>query len=246
MAALAGIGSMPDTIEDRAVVVRMRRRAPGESVAPSRNRRDRPALAALGDRLTEWLRTHLRALQAAEPTMPVEDRAADTWEPLIAVADMAGAEWPARARHAAVVLTAQADDAAGAPDRIRLLADCQTAFADLDAIPTALLLERLKADPEAPWCDYGPNGLTAMRLGVLLREYDIRSATIRFPTIGQAKGYYRTDFADAWQRYLPTHETTPDEGKPYQPYQDQKPSSERYGSPSWYGLSRTTESSRTC
>ena len=30
MAALAGIGAMPDTIEDRAVVIRMRRRAPGE------------------------------------------------------------------------------------------------------------------------------------------------------------------------------------------------------------------------
>ena len=41
MAALAGIGAMPDTIEDRAVVIRMRRRAPGESVAPFRHRRDR-------------------------------------------------------------------------------------------------------------------------------------------------------------------------------------------------------------
>src|SRR5260370_29254641 len=44
MAALAGIGAMPDTIEDRAVVIRIRRRAPGESVAPFRHRRDRPAL----------------------------------------------------------------------------------------------------------------------------------------------------------------------------------------------------------
>jgi len=33
MAALAGIGSMPDTIEDRAVIVKMRRRAPAEAVA---------------------------------------------------------------------------------------------------------------------------------------------------------------------------------------------------------------------
>lgn len=36
MAALAGIGAMPDTIEDRAVVIRMRRRAPNETVAPYR------------------------------------------------------------------------------------------------------------------------------------------------------------------------------------------------------------------
>ena len=47
MAALAGIGAMPDTIEDRAVVIQMRRRAPGETVAPFRHRRDRPALTAM-------------------------------------------------------------------------------------------------------------------------------------------------------------------------------------------------------
>jgi hypothetical protein len=35
MAALAGIGAMPDTIEDRAVVIRMRRRADGETVSRS-------------------------------------------------------------------------------------------------------------------------------------------------------------------------------------------------------------------
>src|SRR4029453_9879782 len=45
MAALAGIGQMPDTIEDRAVVIRMRRRAPGETVAPYRHRRAPPPRA---------------------------------------------------------------------------------------------------------------------------------------------------------------------------------------------------------
>ena len=34
MAALAGIGAMPGTVEDRAVVVRMRRREPGETASP--------------------------------------------------------------------------------------------------------------------------------------------------------------------------------------------------------------------
>ena len=46
MAALAGIGAMPDTIEDRAVVIKMRRRGPSEQVAPFRHRRDRPVPAA--------------------------------------------------------------------------------------------------------------------------------------------------------------------------------------------------------
>src|SRR5690349_4832419 len=79
MAALAGIGQMPDTIEDRAVVVRMRRRAAGEKVSPYRVRRDGPALRELADQLSVWLGANLATLEKAEPAMPVDDRAADTW-----------------------------------------------------------------------------------------------------------------------------------------------------------------------
>src|SRR3954470_14485400 len=71
MAALAGIGAMPDTIEDRAVVIHMRRRKPGETVDPFRHKRDRPALRQLATDLNRWLRTDLAALEAAEPPMPV-------------------------------------------------------------------------------------------------------------------------------------------------------------------------------
>jgi Protein of unknown function (DUF3631) len=226
MAALAGIGQMPDTIEDRAVVIRMRRRAPGETVAPYRHRRDGPALRQLANDLNQWLRGNLTKLERAEPDMPLEDRAADTWEPLIAVADLAAGDWPDRGRHAAEMLTAEHDSNTIASDRIRLLTDCRTAFGPHDAIPTAVLLDRLKADPEAPWAEYGGTGLTGMRLGALLREYEIRPETIRFgQPIGQAKGYRRTAFLDAWQRYTP-EANTDDAGKPYQPYQPYQPSLE--------------------
>ncbi|MGH3511181.1 MAG: DUF3631 domain-containing protein [Acidimicrobiales bacterium] len=251
MAALAGIGAMPDTIEDRAVVIRMRRRAPNETVAPYRHRRDRPPLRQLAEQLTAWLRADLGALERAEPDMPVEDRAADTWEPLIAIADRAGSHWPDRGRAAVLVLTAETSDNGEVSTRIRLLVDCRTAFGDHDAIPTTVLLDRLKSDPEAPWADYGPAGLSAMKLGVLLREYGIRSGTIRFPGLGQAKGYQRVDFTDAWTRYCPSPDPADvtvghsHEGKPYQPYQPHLPRSERYGSTERYGSRRTTEPSRT-
>ncbi|GAA2870487.1 DUF3631 domain-containing protein [Streptosporangium fragile] len=215
MAALAGIGAMPDTIEDRAVVVRMRRRGPGETVAPYRHRRDRPPLRQLAADLSAWLRADLATLEAAEPAMPVEDRAADTWEPLVAVADHAGGHWPDRARAAILALTAEADESGQPSPRVRLLADCRPAFGTDAALPTATLLDRLKADPEAPWADYGPAGLTAMKLGALLREYDIRSTTIRFPPpIGQAKGYLRADFADAWARYCPAPDRAGNDAPP--------------------------------
>src|SRR5579863_2312204 len=136
MAALAGIGSMPDTIEDRAVVIRMRRRAPGEHVASYRDRRDRPALSAIASDLAAWLTPCLGELEAAEPAMPLEDRAADTWEPLVAIADLAAGEWPDLARAAAVALTAAWQATASQSDRIRLLADCRVAFGDADALPS--------------------------------------------------------------------------------------------------------------
>ncbi|WP_226353043.1 DUF3631 domain-containing protein [Pseudonocardia sp. ICBG601] len=90
-------------------------------------------------------------------------------------------------------------------ERIRLLADCHAAFGDEQALPTMRLLQQLRADPEAPWADYGPRGegLTAMRLGKLLGEYDIRSVQARFPGLGQVKVFRRESFADAWRRYTP-------------------------------------------
>ena len=66
MAMLASIGDLPDTIMDRAVVVRMRRRAPGEHVDPYRTRRDAPPLNELRDQLADWAR-HSSANSSTPP-----------------------------------------------------------------------------------------------------------------------------------------------------------------------------------
>ncbi|GAB3814504.1 DUF3631 domain-containing protein [Kribbella italica] len=216
MAALAGIGAMPDTIEDRAAVIRMRRRARGETVAPYRIRRDGPDLDLLRQRLNQWITPHIDTLTDATPDMPLEDRAADTWEPLIALADLAGGQWPRAARKAALSLTSDHDASDEGSIPTRLLADCRTAFQDADALQTAVLLERLCADPEAPWATLGANGLTAMKMGNLLRDFEIRSDTIRFTT-GQAKGYVRSDFTDAWNRYCPDPKPASGEAVPAVP-----------------------------
>jgi hypothetical protein len=215
MAALAGIGAMPDTIEDRAVVIRMRRRAPGEEVAAYRHRRDAPPLRALRDRLHAWVRAHGKTLEAAAPDMPLEDRAADTWEPLVAIADLAGGDWPARARTAALALTQAKEATTDQPLSVRLLVDCRTAFADAVALQTEDLLHRLKDDPEAPWATWAgrTDGLTAMKLGALLTDFDIRSTrwTVEGKTV---RGYARADFLDAWQRYCPPPDTTDSDHDP--------------------------------
>lgn len=208
MAALAGIGDLPDTIMDRSIVIRMRRRRPGEKVQEFRTFRDTPSLHALRDRLIAWLvPLHTQAMDLTPP-MPVQDRAADTWEPLIAVADLAGGPWPGLARTACLAMTQHEaeQDQDNSSLSIRLLADIRRAFAaegDPSAIRTGRLLDILNQDDESPWPGYTDQGFTARGLQILLKDYTISAANRRFPGNIQARGYTRLQFADAWARYCP-------------------------------------------
>jgi Protein of unknown function (DUF3631)/Domain of unknown function (DUF3854) len=200
LAALAGIGALPDTITDRAIVVKMRRRAPGEVVDRYRDRRDGAPLKELGKRLGRWIRAHIAELREAEPEMPVEDRAADTWEPLIAVADLAGGDWPIRARKAATALTDEdgTDTTLGA----RLLADLRDVFGDADAMHGESILTALHKISEAPWGDYFGRPLAARDMAKLLKPYEVASVDVKIDGVNR-KGYRREHLHDPWTRYLP-------------------------------------------
>ncbi|WP_371791847.1 DUF3631 domain-containing protein [Streptomyces sp. NBC_01471] len=208
MAALAGIGDLPDTIMDRSIVIRMRRRRTGEEVQEFRTYRDTPPLHALRDRLVAWLAPlHADAMELT-PAMPVHDRAADTWQPLVSVADLAGGPWPELARTACRVMAKhEADhDQDRSSLSIRLLADIRRAFAtegNPPALRTSRLLDILNEDVETPWPEYTKKGLTPRGLQILLKEYDISSAPRRFHGNVQARGYARLHFADSWARYCP-------------------------------------------
>ncbi|WP_420711707.1 DUF3631 domain-containing protein [Streptomyces sp. NRRL F-5123] len=208
MAALAGIGDLPDTIMDRSVVVRMRRRADGERVHPFRSKRDTPALHALRQRIIAWAGPLVDAAADLEPELPVEDRAADTWEPLVIVADLAGGPWPDLAREAcARMVAAEAQAEEDNPGGARVLADIRRIFfarREPDSLTTTDLLAELRADPEAPWGEWGRAGLSARDLGALLREFGIVSGNVRVADGTQRKGYTRSKFLDPWRRYCPT------------------------------------------
>lgn len=138
----------------------------------------------------------------------MEDRAADTWEPLVAIADLAGGPWPEATRAACLAMTnheAEQDQDHSALS-IRLLADIHRAFASEGnpvVIRTGRLLGILNEDAESPWPEYSDKGLTPRGLQILLNDYGIRSANRRFPDGFQAKGFTRLQFTDAWARYCP-------------------------------------------
>lgn len=198
MAALAGIGVMPDTITDRAVNITMRRRMAGEEVAQYRIRRDEPILHGLRDRLAVWARANADQLTNTVPEMPVEDRAADTWEPLIAVADIAGGRWPQMAREACVAMVAGADDTQEERSiQVRLLTDIRRIFAEQDTVflSSLELVSHLKAVTESPWGDWG---LTTSRLARDLAPFGIRPGHNVEKTM---RGYRLEYFHDAFTRY---------------------------------------------
>jgi hypothetical protein len=207
-AALAGIGSMPDTITDRAVNITMRRRTRTEQVSQFRGRRDGPILKAMSQALADWAATQLEALAKAEPEMPVEDRAADTWEPLVAVADVAGGHWPTTARAACVALVNQAGEADEDQSLgIKLLADIRTVFDERGAafLPSGDLVGELRRIEESPWNDFD---LSSRKLAYRLKDFGIKPQR---NTVGSVRGYALEALWDAFSRYLRHDPSDPSE-----------------------------------
>lgn len=104
--AIAAIGRLPDTLMDRSIVIEMRRKTGAESVERLR-RAEREALMDIPRRCTRWVADNLEELRRARPSIPadLDDRAADNWEALLAIADAAGGPWPERARATALRLS---------------------------------------------------------------------------------------------------------------------------------------------
>jgi hypothetical protein len=203
--AVALIGRLPETLGDRSIIVPMRRRGPGKSV--ERLRLDRPAACmGLHRRAARWAADHLDELTDRDPEVPRElnDRAADNWRPLLAIADAAGGEWSEQARSAALALSGEAADS---EDSIRelLLADIRTVFRERKEtrIFSDDLVVALCHREERPWSDWKHgNPLSPVQLARLLKPFGVGPGQMRSGT-RTGKGYELKEFADAFARYLP-------------------------------------------
>jgi hypothetical protein len=213
--AFAGIGSLPDTIRDRCISIRLVRKSRDESVERFRKREAEAIAAPISAALEAWAKQkeNIAALRAARPTIPDElsDRQADICEPLLAIADLAGGDWPERARRALLDLCvgeSDEDESTG----VKLLSATREVFGATieDRIATRELLEQLVSqDTDAPWASWWEHDLNignvkgpGARLAKLLKPYRIKSRPFRSGD-GTTRGYMRDDFLEAWQRYCP-------------------------------------------
>lgn len=204
--AIAMIQDPPDTIRDRSIHIRMRRRLPGETAS----RLPPDPIAAWVDtrrRCHAWAAEHLEALREADPSLPDGgDRARDNWRPLAAIADRLGGDWPRLARAAFRGLTPEDDGDAIGP---QILADLRDLYRDrgTDRMHTADIVAALVALEDRPWATWRRGqAMTAHSLARLLAPYGARPHQI---LIGAANrnGYLRDDLADAIRRYLPPPRT---------------------------------------
>ena len=197
--------------------IHLKRKTPSEKVERFRERKANLDAAPLREQLTAWVGENIDALAEARPELPEEldDRAQDVVEPLLAIADAAGGEWPERARKALVELRGQGD-VGDEPDAIRLLTDIRTVFTDQEEMHTTYLLYALFDIDTSPWAhwwgetrrgEFGetsiePNRAAAMKLARTLRPFGIRPVSLG----GRVRGYRHVDLEEPFERYLPSPE----------------------------------------
>jgi len=208
---IAAIGTLPDTIEDRSIVVSMRRKQPGEVVQGIRwNSRHgetvKAHLQTVARALARWSFDHTRKLKDIDPAIPhgLHDRAADNWSPLLTIASAIGGLWIEQANAAAVALST--GETKTEPRGVELLRDLAELFkADArERFPSQGLCDALALLEERPWGDYrGGKPISSAQLAKILREFGIQSQSMRMDTAVH-RGYYREAFDDAFARYLAT------------------------------------------
>ena len=145
-------------------------------------------------------------LRQARPEIPAQlsDRQADTSEPLLAIADLAVADWPKGARAALVELCSGAhgeDDSIG----VKVLSDIKRIFAEkgVDEIPSGELCEALALIETSPWGELSKGKpISTAKLAHLLKPFEIVPDRIGGKD-SQARGYTLHQFEDAFFRYLP-------------------------------------------
>ena len=201
--AIAGIGSVPETIMDRSVVVFMKRKTVDQIVADIRHK-DEAMFEKLCQKIKRWTTDNANDFQGKKPA-PVEginDRANDNWEPLLAIAELAGENWIAKAREAALSMSGSDEETPSVGEI--LLTDIIAAFnhRELDRISPVDLIASICADEEQPWSTWSRGKpMTPHELAKLLKPFKLKSREVRFTGNRTTKGFYKADFEDALQRY---------------------------------------------
>lgn len=209
--ALAGIGRLPETVESRAFVLPIVKLGRDEEVEEYDEEIAPEEAKPIAQALAAWAAASREALKKVNPSRPSElkPRQRNISKPLLAIADLAGGDWPDRARDAIVRVCAKEKLIS---QTTQLLADIRSIMSagSYDKITTEMLLEYLVRveNHNSPWPVLWENDLKngkirgpAKKLASLLANFDIHPRSLRFGT-DVKNGYIRADFVGLWDKYL--------------------------------------------
>lgn len=201
--AFAGIGRLPSTLEDRSIIIELRRKLKTVRVERVPVRDD--AYDELRRKAARWAEDHMARLEQADPKVPsaLSDRACDNWTPLLAIAEIAGGEWPDRAASSARQLSSRDDDEGEAE---MLLQDLRAIFSgeDAEAMWTEAIIEALIEIEGRPWVDLTRGRpINAHTLARFLKPFHVFPRKMRIDGSRQKRsGYERKRLEPVWQRYI--------------------------------------------
>lgn len=201
------IGELSETLADRCIPVQMRRRTTEqlERFRFAWVKRETQSLRAAAKQWAETNRASVGRWYEQNDVTCVEDREAELWLPLFAVCAILALQRQPELEGIARQLSGAKSANEPAELGIRLLADIRGIFEDAkcDRLTTTDLLSKLNGIPESPWPGWSHGrGLEARALSHILRPFDVQPKNLRLSQAQVAKGYERSDFEDAWSRYL--------------------------------------------
>jgi Protein of unknown function (DUF3631) len=198
------------TLDSRSIKLRLKRKLATEVVDDFDIDRSPAELAPIARRIVRWIKDNRDAIATAKPSVPLSNRRRDNWMPLFKIAEVAGGEWPKR-----VLAAATAKEEAARSRLEDLLSDIRDVFESLgrDRISSGELIEKLCEIPGRLWAEYGnsPKPLTQNKLATLLKPLGVSPQLLRLPDRDDpVRGYQRSQFDEAFERYLSSDEGAPD------------------------------------
>ncbi|MCB9973116.1 MAG: DUF3631 domain-containing protein [Rhodospirillales bacterium] len=203
---IAMIGKPTDTIVDRSILIQMKRKKPDDSVQRFIPHKAEPELKVLASKIARWRDDNFTSLCDADPETPtgMNDRAADNWRPLLAIADLIGGDCSETARLAAMTLAESEQEEGNTSIGVVLLADIKDVFESgrRERISTEDLLFALHAMEDRPWPEWNRGKpINPRQISTKLKPFGVKSKTLR-DGHKTYKGYDLKDFEDVFPRYL--------------------------------------------
>jgi hypothetical protein len=201
--AIAAIGSLPDTITDRAIVIGMQRRTHEEKIERFLFQRAEPEARCIRERIADWAKTNGETIRQAYLAAPdlgfLEDRDAESWAPLFSILAVADDSRLSELRNCAEALCgAKQADSAEEHFAVRLICDAASVLREEEKhIASADLLERLKTVADAPWSE---DGFDQRRLAKHLRAFGLKPKPVRIED-ATPRGYDAEKIRESARRY---------------------------------------------